>query len=98
MKRCGNQSGLCPTHTLLAGFGVFCVSGGKTLAARPAGELQAFQPKCSLERFFKEDFIYVFNVPNVSNVGILITVFTSSCNFKISLEKNILKYLQDIKV
>ena len=28
MKRCGNQSGLCPTHTLRAGFDIQGDSGG----------------------------------------------------------------------
>jgi hypothetical protein len=48
------------------------LSGGKTAAARSQAGLRALQ----LREGLKEDFIYLFTFPNVSNAGILITTFT----------------------
>ena len=47
-------------------------SGGKTAAAMSRAGLQALQPRDGLE----EDFMYLFIFSNVSNAGILITIFT----------------------
>ena len=47
-------------------------SGGNTEASGSRAGLQALRPKEGV----KEDFIYLFTFPNVSNTAILITLFT----------------------
>ena len=61
-------------------------SGGKTVADRSQARLQALQPR----QGSKDGFVYLFTFSNTSNAEILITIF------KISINKNSVKYLQGI--
>jgi hypothetical protein len=45
-KLCGDQSGMCPTQTLRAGFCKASASDGETPRPRPVNGLQAVQPEC----------------------------------------------------
>jgi hypothetical protein len=47
-------------------------SGGKRVAARSQAKLQALQPRKGL----KEEFVYLFTFPGISNAGTLILIFT----------------------
>jgi hypothetical protein len=48
------------------------VSGGETQQARSVDGLQSAQPR----QHYKEDFLWLFTFPEISNTGILINIFT----------------------
>jgi len=66
------RAGYDPPSPPCPGFSTAGASGVETHQARPMNGLQSVQPW----EHFKEDFLYLFILPNVSNTGLLITIFT----------------------
>jgi hypothetical protein len=84
-------SGLCLAQTVAQWVSAARSSGGRTVAAKVTGQAAVY---------LREDFVYLFIFYNISNVGILTTIFPScfqaytcecfnfsSCNFKMSVTK-----------
>jgi hypothetical protein len=65
-------SRLCLTQTHGIGSAQLGRVLGEAVAARPRAGLQAAQ----LRKGFKEDSVFLFTFSNISNIGILIIIFT----------------------